>query len=85
MKNIKKNLQDEMAGAILLKMGAPLSIAEHEDLVSKINLEAAQILEETLEARDVVFDSMFLDHQYIIILKEDHLKQHKTNILMKLN
>ncbi|XP_050258099.1 uncharacterized protein LOC126703192 isoform X1 [Quercus robur] len=56
VKNIKKKLQDEMAGAILLKMGTPLSIAEHEDLVSKINLEAAQILEETLEARDVVFD-----------------------------
>ncbi|KAM4114633.1 hypothetical protein ACJW30_04G083400 [Castanea mollissima] len=56
VKNIKKKLQDEMAGAILLKMGTPLSIAEHEDLVSKINLEAAQILEETLGASDVVFD-----------------------------
>ena len=48
-----------MAGAILLKIGAPLSVAENEDLVSKINLGVAQTLGETLEAGDVVFESMF--------------------------
>ncbi|GKV25085.1 hypothetical protein SLEP1_g34580 [Rubroshorea leprosula] len=44
-KDMKKRLQDEIARAILMNNGAPLSISEHEDLVSRIKLEVAQTIE----------------------------------------
>ncbi|XVE58720.1 hypothetical protein DITRI_Ditri04bG0191600 [Diplodiscus trichospermus] len=44
-KQRKKKLQDEIAKAILMKNGAPLSISEHEELVSRIKSEVAQTLE----------------------------------------
>ncbi|XVF40390.1 hypothetical protein PTKIN_Ptkin05aG0141000 [Pterospermum kingtungense] len=44
-KEMKKKLQDEIAKAILMKNGAPLSISENEDLVSRIKSEVAQTLE----------------------------------------
>ncbi|KAK6261297.1 hypothetical protein QUC31_007113 [Theobroma cacao] len=44
-KEMKRKLQDEIAKAILMKNGAPLTISENEDLVSKIKLEVAQTLE----------------------------------------
>ena len=51
---MKKRLQDEMAKALLMKNGAPISISEYGDLVSKIKTEVAQ----TLAATDP--KSMFL-------------------------
>ncbi|XVF09652.1 hypothetical protein REPUB_Repub07fG0112900 [Reevesia pubescens] len=44
-KEMKKKLQDEIAKAILMKNGAPLSISENEDLVSRIKSEVTQTLE----------------------------------------
>ncbi|XP_021292531.1 uncharacterized protein LOC110422844 isoform X2 [Herrania umbratica] len=44
-KEMKRKLQDEIAEAILMKNGAPLTISENEDLVSKIKSEVAQTLE----------------------------------------
>ncbi|XP_022738994.1 uncharacterized protein LOC111291471 isoform X2 [Durio zibethinus] len=44
-KEMKKKLQDEIAKAILMKNGAPLSISENEDLLSRIKSEVAQTLE----------------------------------------
>ncbi|OMO94641.1 hypothetical protein COLO4_16236 [Corchorus olitorius] len=44
-KEMKKKLQDEIAKAVLMKNGTPLSISENEDLVSKIKSEVKQTLE----------------------------------------
>ncbi|XP_034673663.1 uncharacterized protein LOC117904943 isoform X2 [Vitis riparia] len=51
-KSMKKRLQDEMTKALLMKNGAPLSISEYDDLVSKIKTEVAQTFAETVEATD---------------------------------
>ncbi|KAJ4972521.1 hypothetical protein NE237_005695 [Protea cynaroides] len=53
-KCLKRKLQDDMAKAILLKNGAPLSISEHEKLVSRIKVEAVKAHAETLEAMGMV-------------------------------
>lgn len=55
---MKQKLQDEVAKVILLKNSAPLSISEHEDLVSKIKTETAKVHAETLEAINMVPKSM---------------------------
>ncbi|KAK8569461.1 hypothetical protein V6N13_046513 [Hibiscus sabdariffa] len=44
-KEMKKKLQDEIAKAIIVKNGAPLSISENEELISRIKKEVAQTLE----------------------------------------
>ncbi|GMJ06593.1 DDT-RELATED PROTEIN1 [Hibiscus trionum] len=44
-KEMKKKLQDEIAKAIIMKNGAPLSISENEELISRIKKEVAQTLE----------------------------------------
>lgn len=54
-----KKLQDEIAKACLMKNGAPLSISEHVDLVSKIKLEVAQTLSRTVEASEAMVNGMF--------------------------
>lgn len=56
---MKKQLEGEVTAAILLRNGAPLSISEHENLVSKIKAEIAQTLAETLEGLDTRMKSMF--------------------------
>ena len=62
---MKKKLQDEIAKAILMKNGAPLSISENEDLVSRIKSEVAQTLEvahtlaTALEVSGTVIEGMF--------------------------
>ncbi|TXG57823.1 hypothetical protein EZV62_015652 [Acer yangbiense] len=53
-KQLKKKLQDEVAKAIIDKNGAPLSIDEHEAIISKIKSETAQAHSEMLEAMGVV-------------------------------
>ncbi|XP_042490214.1 uncharacterized protein LOC122070158 [Macadamia integrifolia] len=53
-KCLKRKLQDEVAKAILLINGTPLSISEHTDLVSKIKVEAAKAHAETREAMGMV-------------------------------
>ena len=39
---MKQKMLDEVAKAILAKNGAPLSVSEHEAVVSKIKTEAAE-------------------------------------------
>ncbi|OVA16107.1 DDT domain [Macleaya cordata] len=53
-KELKRKMQDEVAKAILERNGVPLSISEHENLVSKIKAEAAKAHAETLEAIGMV-------------------------------
>ncbi|KAA8542680.1 hypothetical protein F0562_023821 [Nyssa sinensis] len=53
-KSMQKNLQDEVARAIFMKNGAPVSISEQKDLISKIKTETSQNLAVTLEATGMV-------------------------------
>ncbi|THG18584.1 hypothetical protein TEA_019138 [Camellia sinensis var. sinensis] len=53
-RNMKMNLQDEVARAIVMKNGAPLSVSEYQELVSKVKAEVARTLAVTLEAKDTV-------------------------------
>ncbi|XP_042519407.1 uncharacterized protein LOC122093188 [Macadamia integrifolia] len=53
-KCLKRKLLDDVAKAIQLKNGAPLSISEHEYLVSRIKVEAAKAHSEILEAMGMV-------------------------------
>lgn len=58
-KLLKRKLQDEVAKLIIAKNGAPLSISEHEALVSQIKTEAAQAHAQLLEAEGIMPKSMF--------------------------
>ncbi|XP_057951740.1 uncharacterized protein LOC131146279 isoform X2 [Malania oleifera] len=51
-KSMMRRLQDEVTRVMLAKNGAPLSISEHEDLVSKIKTEVQHNLAGTQEATD---------------------------------
>ncbi|KAK2663595.1 hypothetical protein Ddye_002169 [Dipteronia dyeriana] len=50
----RKKLQNEIAKAVVMKNGVPLSISEHAALVAKIKLEVAQTLGDTMEESEVV-------------------------------
>lgn len=52
-------MMDEIAKAIIAKNGAPLSISEHEAVVSQIKTEAAQAHAQILESHDMVPNGMF--------------------------
>lgn len=56
---MKRKVQNEVARAIIMNNGVPLSISEHENLVFKIRAEAAQTLAETLEETETLTKSMF--------------------------
>lgn len=55
-KKLKQQLQDEVAKAIITN-GAPLSISEHEAIVSEIKRKAAEALSEMTEAKGMAFKS----------------------------
>ena len=57
-KILKQKLQDKIAKAIVANNG-PLSISEHEAIVSKIKTDSAQAQTEILEAMGAVSKSMF--------------------------
>lgn len=69
---MKRKLQDEIAKAILIKNGVPLSISEHEDLISRIKSEVAQTLEvartlaSSLEVSETVIAGMFCILDYLL-------------------
>lgn len=44
-------MQDEMAKAIIAKNGAPLTISEHETIVSQIKKDAEEAHTQMLEAK----------------------------------
>ncbi|XP_058187908.1 uncharacterized protein LOC131304613 isoform X2 [Rhododendron vialii] len=53
-KQLKQKMQDEVAEAIIAKSGAPLSISEHEAIVTQIKTKAAQAHAEILESKSMV-------------------------------
>ncbi|GMH30600.1 hypothetical protein Nepgr_032443 [Nepenthes gracilis] len=53
-KLMKKQLQNNVAKAIIAKNGAPLTISEHESVISEIKSEAARVHVELVEARGLV-------------------------------
>ncbi|CAI0451126.1 unnamed protein product [Linum tenue] len=53
-KEVKKKTQDEIAKAILAKNGVPLSISEHDALMSQIKEETSQAHAEMEEAKAMV-------------------------------
>ncbi|KAF8389793.1 hypothetical protein HHK36_024312 [Tetracentron sinense] len=84
-KRMKYKLQDEVTKAILLKNGAPLSISEHEVLVSKIKTEAALVHAEMLEAQDIVPKSTFLNCCFVPRLFCDFLALFISNLDLTLD
>ncbi|KAL3529323.1 hypothetical protein ACH5RR_008645 [Cinchona calisaya] len=60
-KNAKMKLQDEVAKAILLRNGAPLSITEHQNLVSKIKVEICKPLQVVPQSSVVRSDPILSD------------------------
>lgn len=56
---MKQKMLDEVAKAVIAKNGVPLSISEHEALVSQIKSEAAQAHAEMLESKGMIPNSMF--------------------------
>ncbi|PIN02039.1 adenylate kinase [Handroanthus impetiginosus] len=53
-KSLKQKMKEDVKKAIIAKDGAPLSISEHEAIVSDIRSEAAQAHAEVLEAEDIL-------------------------------
>ncbi|KAK3035233.1 hypothetical protein RJ639_033867 [Escallonia herrerae] len=53
-KHLRQKRLDEVAKAIIAKNGAPLSIQEHEAIVSQIKFEAAQAHTEMLELKGMI-------------------------------
>ncbi|GAV75644.1 zf-4CXXC_R1 domain-containing protein [Cephalotus follicularis] len=53
-KQLKQKLQDEVAKAIIVKNDAPLSVAEHEAVISQIKIEASKAHAEMVEATGMV-------------------------------
>ncbi|XP_062106323.1 uncharacterized protein LOC133817742 [Humulus lupulus] len=56
-KLLKQKMQDELAAAIVAKNGAPLSISEHEAIVSQIKSDVAEAHAEILKAMGIVTKS----------------------------
>ncbi|XP_071704278.1 uncharacterized protein [Rutidosis leptorrhynchoides] len=66
-KNMKKKVQDEVAKAILSRSGIPLSLAEHNKLISKVKAETAQTLANSLELREVPHQSFVVRSEPILL------------------
>ncbi|KAL6587983.1 hypothetical protein OROMI_000961 [Orobanche minor] len=54
-KSLKQKMKDDYAKAILAKHGAPLSISEHEAIVSDIKRKSAQAHAKVLESKGMLF------------------------------
>ncbi|CAL5370803.1 unnamed protein product [Camellia sinensis] len=55
-KQLRNKMQNEVAKAIIAKNGAPLSISEHEAIVSQIKTESAQAHAEMLQLKDMLLN-----------------------------
>ncbi|PWA54655.1 Zinc-finger domain of monoamine-oxidase A repressor R1 [Artemisia annua] len=53
-KCLKQKMQDDIAKAVIAKNGVPLTIQEHESLVSEIKKNTAQVHDEMLECKKMV-------------------------------
>lgn len=59
-KSLKQKMKDDIAKAIIASNGAPLSISEHETIVSHIKHKAAQAHAKVLESKGMFFKSKYL-------------------------
>ena len=75
-------MQDDIAKAIIAKNGAPLTIAEHEDIVLQIKSDVAEAHAEILRAKGCLAKSMC---QYLIFLLLLSKKCALTNIITLLD
>lgn len=63
---MKQKMKDDIATAIIAKHGAPLTIAEHEAIVSCIKQKTAEAHAKVLESKGA-----FLESKYSMLLLED--------------
>ncbi|XP_076944975.1 uncharacterized protein LOC143615850 [Bidens hawaiensis] len=68
-KDIRKKVHDEVVKAIASRNGIQLSISEHNDIISKLKAESAQILANSMEMRDVARESYVVRSQPILLDK----------------
>lgn len=59
-KQAKRKLQEKVAKAIIAKNGAPLTISEHDSIMSKIKKETELARAALMEAMDSMPKSMYL-------------------------
>ncbi|KAL1208703.1 E3 ubiquitin-protein ligase JMJ24 [Cardamine amara subsp. amara] len=80
-KQLKQKIQSDVAKAIMKKKGAPLSIEEHNSILSQIRAEAKEAHEEMMEAKGVTSRTMFV---YDALRTEPILVEENGLVLWKL-
>nr|XP_016439054.1 PREDICTED: uncharacterized protein LOC107764996 [Nicotiana tabacum] len=65
-KRLKQKMQDQIAQALIAKNGAPLSILEHETIVSQIKSEAAEAHASVKESKNTYSKCMFLFYMQVL-------------------
>lgn len=58
-KILKQKMKDDIAKAIIAKHGAPLTISEHEAIVSLIKQETAEAHAKVLESKGILLESKY--------------------------
>lgn len=62
-KNLKQKMKDDIAKAIIAKHGVPLTIAEHEAIVSLINQKTVEAHAKVLESKGMLLESKHFNFQ----------------------
>lgn len=65
-KRLKQKMQDWIAQALIATNGAPLSISEHEAIVSQIKCEAAEAHASVMESKNTYSKCMFLFYMQVL-------------------
>ncbi|OIT21514.1 PREDICTED: uncharacterized protein LOC109218827 [Nicotiana attenuata] len=65
-KRLKQKMQDRIAQALIAKNGAPLSISEHESIVSQIKCEAAEAHASVMESKNTYSKCTFLFYMQVL-------------------
>ncbi|KAL1566581.1 hypothetical protein AAHA92_02176 [Salvia divinorum] len=81
-KTLKQKMKDDIAEVIIAKHGAPLSISEHEAIVSNIKREAAEAHAKVLESQGILLEKSRTCNAIRI---EPLLVEHGGNAYWKLN
>ncbi|XP_057809572.1 uncharacterized protein LOC131023930 [Salvia miltiorrhiza] len=81
-KSLKQKMKDDVAKAIIAKHGAPLSISEHEAIVSNIKRKAAEAHAKVLESKGMLVEKSQTCNAVRI---EPFLVGHGGNAYWKLN
>lgn len=66
-KSLKQKMKDDIAKAIIAKHGAPLSISEHEALVSHIKRKTAEAHNEVLASKGMFLESKYSSYAHLPI------------------